>query len=91
MIATGTSLVRASEVVRKHSPKSVHVVATHPVFCGKAFENMKEIKAEEIIVTDTIPQDEKSLDNLTILSVAELLGEAIRRIHNNESVSNLFI
>ena len=91
IVSTGTSLVRASSVVHQYNPKSVYILVTHPVLCGNALENLKQIDAEEIIVTNTIPLDGKKLDNLVVLSVAELLGEAIRRIHNNQSISNLFI
>lgn len=91
IVSTGTSLMRANEVVRKFNPKSVYIMVTHPVLCGNALENLTSIEADEVIVADTIPLQGKSLDNLVVLSVAELLGEAIRRIHNNQSVSNLFI
>jgi len=91
IISTGGSLVKANEVVRQYGPESVHILVTHPVLCGEALENLASIDAEEIIVTNTIPTDGKDLDNLTVLSVAELLGEAIQRIHNNQSISSLFI
>jgi len=91
IISTGSSLLRAYEVVREYDPRSIYVLVTHPVLCADALENLKKIEAEEIIVTNSIPLGEKRLDNLTVLSIAELLGEAIRRIHNNESVSKLFI
>lgn len=91
IISTGTSLIKAAELVRRFKPKSIHILVTHPVLCGNAIENLKEIKAEEIIVTNSVPLDNKRMDNLTVLSLAELLGEAIHRIHNNESVSTLFI
>ena len=91
IISTGTSLVKAAKIVKEFDPQSIYILVTHPVLCGKALENLASIGAEEIIVTDSIPLAGKQLDNLNVLSLDQLLGEAIRRIHNNQSVSKLFI
>ncbi|MFH1709411.1 MAG: ribose-phosphate pyrophosphokinase [Planctomycetota bacterium] len=91
MISTGTSLLSAYRLVREREPASINILVTHPVFCGNALANLAQIEAQEIIVTDSIPLAGKHLDNLVVLTLSELLGEAIRRIHNNESISKLFI
>jgi len=91
MIATGTSLVSGYNLVMEYGPKSVHILATHPVLCGKATENFKDLDIQEMVVTDSIPTEGKNINNMVVLSLAKLLGEAIRRIHNNQSVSSLFI
>jgi ribose-phosphate pyrophosphokinase len=69
----------------------VYVCCTHPVFSGPAIERMAQAPFKEIIVTNTIPVlDEKKLPNLTVLSIAPLIGEALLRIHEDLSVSKLF-
>ena len=67
----------------------MRVMATHPVFCGRAVEKLREAPLDEILVTDTIPAT-ASIERLRVLTVAELLGEAVHRIHTNKSVSTLF-
>jgi ribose-phosphate pyrophosphokinase len=71
----------------------IFACAAHPVFSGPAIQRLKDSPAEKIIVTDTIPlTDEASnCEKVVQLSVDALLAEAIRRIHNNESVSSLFV
>ena len=64
-------------------------MATHPVFCGRAVEKLRDAPVTELIVTDTIPVT-APIERLTVLSVSELLGEAVHRIHTNKSVSTLF-
>jgi len=60
------------------------------VFSGKAVEKLQKAPVKEVVVTDTIPLDGKEFSNLRVLSIANLLGEAIRRIHHSESISALF-
>jgi ribose-phosphate pyrophosphokinase len=91
MITTGGSIVGAVKVVRQYGAKNVYVGATHPVLCGPATERLRDAAIEEIVVTNSLPiRPEQALPNLRVVSVAPLLGEAIRRIHRNESVSYLF-
>jgi ribose-phosphate pyrophosphokinase len=74
--------------------KAIYVAATHPVLCGPAVERLAAAPINSLIVTDTIPLSQRAKTELTgieVLTVSELLGEAIRRIHRNESVSSLFI
>jgi len=91
IVATAGSLVEAIGALKKHGAKDVYAAITHPVLCGPALERIKGAEIKELVVTDTIPlSEEKRLKNITQLSVAPLLGEAIRRIHNEESISALF-
>lgn len=93
MIATAGTVCEAARLVREHGCTGVFVAATHPVFAGPAIERLAAAELSEIVVTDTIPvppEITKRLTNLTVLSVADLVGEAIRRIHEHQSVSALF-
>jgi len=90
-ILTGSTLVATAEVVMEHGATAVYATATHPILAGDAVERIEKAPIEELVFTDTIPvPPEKRLPNFTILSVAPLLGEAIRRIHTGQSVGALF-
>lgn len=93
MIDTGGTIVNAAHALLEKGARSVRAYCTHPVFSGKAVERLREAPLEEIVVTDTIPlsAEARSCRKFTVLTVAYLLGEAIRRIHSNDSVSSLFI
>ncbi len=93
MVTTAGTACEAAKLVREHGATQVCLGATHAVFAGPAIERLKKAEFRYIVVTDTIPLSEEakcSLKNLTVLSVADLIGEAIRRIHTHESVSALF-
>jgi ribose-phosphate pyrophosphokinase len=90
MIATGGTIAEASKVLKDRGAGKIYVTATHGVFAGKAVEKICAAPIERIIITDTIPACERLAplaDRLTVLSVAPLVGEAIKRIHLNQSVS----
>ncbi|MFH1798404.1 MAG: ribose-phosphate pyrophosphokinase [Candidatus Omnitrophota bacterium] len=91
IVATAGSLVEAVGALKKNGCKDIYAAISHPVLCGPAIERIRKSEIKELVVTDTIPV-EKGLEanNIKQLSVAPLLGEAIRRIHNEESVSALF-
>ena len=92
MIDTGGSISGAANALKAQGAEVVYCYATHGILSGNAYERLKNAPFEEIILTDTIPIDQsKILPNMRILSVSNLFGEAIRRIHNGESVSSLFI
>jgi ribose-phosphate pyrophosphokinase len=92
MISTATTISEAVEVLRNEGAKNVYVCATHAVLCGTAIEKLTKAKPKEVIVTDTIPLNPSKLRPfIKVLSISDLLGETIRRIHNSESVSSLFI
>ncbi|MDR0704390.1 MAG: ribose-phosphate pyrophosphokinase [Planctomycetaceae bacterium] len=90
MISTGSSICGAAHLVKRNGAEKIYIGATHGVLCGNAIMNLRNAPVENIILTDTIPLPEELLPNLKVLSVAPLLGEAIRRIHCHESVSRLF-
>ena len=91
MVATAGSLVEAVDAIKKEGALDVYATVTHPVLCGPAIERLKKSPLKELIVTDTIPiPEEKMIKKIKVLSVAPLLGEAIKRIHSEESVSVLF-
>lgn len=91
MIDTAGTITLASRVMLERGATSVYACATHPVLSGPALERLRDAPLKEIVVTNTIPlPGEKRLDNMTVLSVAPLIGEAILRIHEDLSVSKLF-
>ncbi len=93
MISTGGTICEAAKLVIRHGAKRVLAACTHPVLVGLAMERLADAPIDRIIVTDTIPcgpRCEAISHKLTELSIAELLGEAIHRIHHHQSVSKLF-
>ncbi|MCA9199143.1 MAG: ribose-phosphate pyrophosphokinase [Planctomycetales bacterium] len=91
MISTAGSICGAAEAVHRAGAKEIYVAATHGVLSGKAVEKLDAAPIKGLVLTDTIPLDpEKLLKKMTILTVAPLLGEAIKRIHQDESVSEIF-
>lgn len=91
MITTAGSITGAVRVVREHGARRIYISATHGVFCGPAVERINESQVDGVVVANTCQQASNvGLNNLTTISVAPLLGEAIRRVHRNESVSYLF-
>ena len=92
LIATGSSLIEAVDVLHKEKAKGVWAAISHGVLSGNAIENVDKIKGlNELLITDSIPlEDHKRHPKIKVLSIADLLGEAIKRIHNEESVSSLF-
>ena len=91
MIDTAGTICEASKLLMREGAKEVYVCAAHPVFSGPAIERLANAPIKECIVTNTIPLDmSKMPPNIKQLSVAPLLGQAISRIHDDESVSSLF-
>jgi ribose-phosphate pyrophosphokinase len=89
MIDTAGTLVGAAEALKEKGVGDIHACCTHPVFSGPAKERLAKSCIKELIVTDTIPHQDR-FDKLTVVSVAPLLAETVNRIHSNESVSSLF-
>jgi len=91
MISTAGSICGAARVVKENGAREIYVAATHGVLCGPAVERMESAPIKQVVITDTIPlRRDRALEKIKVLSVAPLLGEAIKRIHRNESVSRLF-
>ena len=90
-IDTAGTLTNVVSVLLKNGAKEVFACATHPTFSGSAIQRIKESAVKEVVVTNTIPvTGTKKLDKITVLSIAPLLGEAIRRIHTGQSVGAMF-
>ncbi|MGA1979954.1 MAG: ribose-phosphate pyrophosphokinase [Sedimentisphaerales bacterium] len=92
IIATAGTVCSAAKLVKQRGAGKIYVGATHGVFAGDALKLLKKAPIDEVVVTDTIPQNKetKKLRNIKVLTVSAMLGEAIKRIHKNESVSCLF-
>jgi len=94
MVTTAGTVSEAAKLCIDQGARKVYVGATHGVLCGPAVQRIQDSPIDQIVVTDTIPvPDEKvkATGKLKVLSVADLVGEAIHRIHNDESVSSLFL
>ena len=92
LISTAGTIVGAAHMIKERGGKKIVVGATHGVFAGPAIERLTDAPIDEVFVTDTIPIREEvyNLKNLKVLTVAPLIGEAMRRIHSNESISTMF-
>jgi ribose-phosphate pyrophosphokinase len=92
IIATAGTICTAAELVKQRGAKNVYVGVTHGVFAPPALERIAKAPIEEVVVTNTIPltDEAKQIGKIKVLSVAVMLGEAIKRIHRDESVSALF-
>ena len=93
IVDTAGTLCNAAAALKEKGAKAVFSYITHPIFSGKACQNIDKSKLDGIIVTDTIPLNEKTskVDKIRQITVSEMLAETIRRIHNKESVSTLFM
>jgi ribose-phosphate pyrophosphokinase len=90
MIDTAGTITAAASVLKEKGAKDIYACGTHALFSGPAVERLKNAPISKIIVTNTIAQENHGLENLEVLSVAPLLGEAIDRIFKDLSVSVLF-
>jgi len=93
MIDTAGTLTQAASALKEHGATRIYACATHGVLSGPAIDRINASAIEEVLITDTIPLAESGRDlrKIKVLTVAELLAEAIRRIHEDESVSSLFV
>ena len=93
IIDTAGTLARSADALMERGARSVYAAAVHPVFSGPAIERISASKIEKVMVTDTLVLGEEARRCAKIeqLSLAVLLGEAIRRIHEGASVSSLFV
>jgi ribose-phosphate pyrophosphokinase len=93
MVDTGGTLVLSAEALKKEGARRIFAACTHPVLSGQAIAKVESSPIEKLIVTNTIPLNEKAqaCERIEVLSVAELFGEAIRRINEGSSVSSLFV
>ncbi len=92
MVDTANTLCRAANALKEKGAKSVMAAVTHPVLSGNAMDNIEESGLDTLLVTDTIPLNSKASasSKIRVLSIAELLAEAVRRVNREDSVSSLF-
>jgi ribose-phosphate pyrophosphokinase len=91
MISTAGSICGAAQLVHEAGAMEIFVGATHGVLAGEAVSRLREAPIKQVVLTDTIPlSPEQTIDKFKVLSVAPLLGEAIKRIHHDESISEIF-
>jgi len=93
MISTGGTLAKAAEAIKARGATQVYTVASHGIFAGEAVEVLERSGIEKVIVTNTIPlaDDAKAQSKIKVLSIAGLIGRAIQSIHEETSVSKLFL
>lgn len=93
IIDTASTLCRAVEALKEHGAKKVAAYVTHPVLSGKAIENLNNSLLDEIVITDTIPQVEKAkaCPRIRMISLSQMIAEAIRRISGAGSLSRMFL
>ena len=90
LIDTAGTICKAAVLLKEKGAKSVRAVCTHAVLSGNAYENIENSVLEEVAVSDTIPL-KKTASKIKVLTVSTLYAKAIRKIHDNESISSLFI
>ena len=90
MVDTAGTLVKAAEVLKKKGANSVMACCTHGVLSGQAYDRVEKGALDELVISDTIPT-RKDAKKITVLTASTMIGEAIRRIHNNESVNSIFM
>ncbi len=92
MISTAGTMCEAAKLLKDRGAEKIIAGATHGVFAGPAIERLNDAPFDEVIVTDTIPINDnaRKIKRLKVLAISELLGEAVKRIHRNESISSMF-
>ncbi len=90
MVDTAGTLVKAAEVLKKKGATSVMACCTHGVLSGPAYERLSAGSLDELVVSDTIPLKQDH-DKITVLTASTMMGEAIRRIYNHESINDIFL
>jgi ribose-phosphate pyrophosphokinase len=93
MVDTAGTLTQAARALLDRGAKKIYACCTHPVLSGPAIERIEKSPLEQLVVTNTIPlgDEARKCNKINVLSVAELLGETIKRIYNSDSVSTLFV
>ncbi|MFC1562627.1 ribose-phosphate diphosphokinase [candidate division KSB1 bacterium] len=91
MVDTGGTILKAVKTLKEEGAKGINIFCTHPVLSGDAVQKLKDSEIKSFMVSDTIPLDDnKKIDKINVISVANLFGEAILRIYREESISSLF-
>ena len=90
LVDTAGTICKAASLLKEKGARSVRAVCTHAVLSGNAYENIENSDLEELVVTDTIPLKQKT-SKIKVLTVSDLFAKAIRKIHDHESISSLFM
>lgn len=91
-ISTGGTLIEAINICKKHGAKEIYAGATHGIFAGDAIERLDKSCVKEVVVTNTVPlDDKKKIDKINIISIAPLFAEAIRRVNEGQALGDLFL
>ncbi len=90
MVDTAGTLTKAADLMMERGALSVRAICTHPILSGNAFEKLENSQLEELIVTDSIPQD-KTHPKLRVLSCANLFADVMLRVNENKSISSKFL
>jgi ribose-phosphate pyrophosphokinase len=90
LVDTAGTICKAAALLKEKGARSVRAVCTHGVLSGKAYDNIDNSLLEELVITDTIPVKQES-NKIKVLTVSNLFAKAIRKIHDNESISSLFM
>ncbi|HCM75327.1 MAG TPA: ribose-phosphate pyrophosphokinase [Cytophagales bacterium] len=90
LVDTAGTICKAAALLKEKGATTVRAICTHPVLSGNAYDNVQNSALEELVVTDTIPLKQKT-NKIKVLSVSDLFAKAIRKIHDHESISSLFI
>lgn len=90
LVDTAGTICKAAALLKEKGATTVRAICTHPVLSGNAYDNVQNSVLEELVVTDTIPLKQKT-NKIKVLSVSDLFAKAIRKIHDHESISSLFI
>ena len=90
LVDTGGTICKAAVLLKEKGANSVRAICTHAVLSGNAYENIEKSALEELVVSDTIPLKKES-NKIRVLTVSNLFAKAIRKIHDHESISSLFI
>jgi ribose-phosphate pyrophosphokinase len=91
MVDTAGTLVKVAQVIKSKGAKHVFATCSHAILSGQASEKIAGSVLEELVTTNSVPREESSVPKLKILDIAPLLAEAIKRVHDDESVSSLFV
>ncbi len=93
MVDTAGTLCGGAEILKAKGAKEVHACCSHALLSGPAIDRINASSLKSLLVTNSIPlrQEAQECEKITVLSVGALLGEAIKRIHNEDSVSYLFV
>jgi ribose-phosphate pyrophosphokinase len=89
LIDTGITLTKGAQLLMDEGANSVRAVCTHGILSGKAYQNIKNSVLKELVISDTIPSKKDA--KIKIISIGPLFAKAIKKIHNHESISSLFI